>query len=64
MRRSCLTWIRLALASLLASTALAGCTLADLRQNVIGGALGFVKNYTADLLGELLPSPGELIRPP
>jgi hypothetical protein len=63
MRHSWRTWIRLALACLLGSTALAGCTVADFRKNVIAGALGFVEDYTADLLAELLPAPGELIRP-
>lgn len=60
MRRSYQTWVRLTLACLLGSTALAGCTLADLRKNVIGGALGFIEDYTADLLAELIPPPGDL----
>lgn len=39
----------------------AGCGWADIRLNVISGALGFVEGYTADLLAEWFPPPGEIV---
>lgn len=63
MRHRLRIWVRPGLACLLGSALLAGCTVADFRKNVIAGALGFVEDYTADLLAELLPAPGDLIHP-
>lgn len=53
--------------TLLATMAVAGGTLftscgaADVRLNVVGGAMSFVKGYTADLFSALLPPADELI---
>lgn len=56
------TWSRAAAAGLLGGALFAGCTVADIRQNVFSGALGFVEDYTAGLLAELFPSPEEIVQ--
>ena len=40
---------------------LSSCTLADVRHNVISGALGFVEGYTEDLLAALITPPEDLV---
>lgn len=44
-----------------ALTLLAGCGWADVRHNVISGALGFVEDYTGDLLAAWFPPPDEVV---
>ncbi|MCO6438292.1 MAG: hypothetical protein J5J06_14450 [Phycisphaerae bacterium] len=51
----------LAVAVAMVGTTFASCTLGDLRNNVVAGILGFVEDYTADLLGEFVPAPGEFV---
>lgn len=44
------------LAALAAGTAYSSaCTMQDVRHNIIGGTLSFVKGYTSDLWAALLP---------
>ncbi len=40
------------------------CTVGDLGHNVVNGTLSFVKGYTADLLGAVVPSADTLIGQP
>lgn len=51
----------LGLAAMAGGTLFSGCTVGDLRHNVISGLMGFVEDYTVDLLGLLVPSPDDLI---
>ena len=37
------------------------CTIGDIRHNVVGGTLAFVKSYTTDLWELIVPPPDELI---
>lgn len=46
--------------SVAALTFSAGCGWADVRLNVVSGALGFVEDYTADLLAAWFPPPDDL----
>lgn len=69
MQKSCFggsteRWSRAAAAGLLGGMLFAGCTVADIRQNVFSGALGFVEGYTEDFLATLFPTPEEILEPP
>jgi hypothetical protein len=38
-----------------------GCSLADVRQNLIAGALSFVEGYAADFLAALVPPAEDIV---
>jgi len=40
---------------------LSGCSLSDVRHNIVSGALGFVEDYTIGVLEAFFPPPGEVI---
>lgn len=47
--------------AVLGATVLSSCNLADVRYNVVTGALSFVQAYTIDVFEALLPTADELI---
>lgn len=64
MRRTIKTRTRavvLGVVTMIGGTAFSGCSMGDLRLNVVAGVMGFVEDYTTDLLGVLVPAPSDLV---
>ncbi|HOA74853.1 MAG TPA: hypothetical protein PL151_07680 [Phycisphaerae bacterium] len=66
MFKTYMTRVKMAALSLLTAGVLfgPGCGMTDLRDNVVAGSLGFVKNYTTDVLETLIPAAADLFSPP
>jgi len=38
-----------------------GCTLADIRHNLVSGSLSFVEDYATDFWDAVFPPPGDIL---
>jgi len=39
------------------------CAAVDVKGNIVAGVMGFIEDYTADVLVELFPDPADLLNP-